>query len=105
MSCESRRPNVIRISLETFEDIAYYIISRATGIVTLVTVLCSSSECFTIAPLGDGAYVHISSPPPEKEKICKYYYIDDSGNLICSQKPAPARTNLLIVRVKELREN
>ncbi|MEM0260648.1 MAG: hypothetical protein QXJ51_04735 [Sulfolobales archaeon] len=100
----SRKYGVMKIILETFDDMAFYMISRATGIVSLVTVLCSSEECFTIVPLGDGAYIYISSPPPDRERSCKYYYVDDIGNLVCSQKPSPARTNLLIVRVKEITE-
>lgn len=100
----ARRGDVVRIELESFDDMAFYMISRATGITSLVTVLCSSLKCFTIIPLGDGAYIYIASPLPEKEKSCRYYYIDDAGNLVCSQRPAPARTNLLIVRVREFSE-
>jgi len=98
----SRKIDVIRISLESFDDIAYYMISRATGITTLITVLCDQNSCFTIIPLGEGSYVYIRSPTPDKERNCRYFYIDDNGNLVCSQKPAPARTNLMIVRVKEV---
>ncbi len=100
----SERINVLRIYLEDFDDMAIYMISRATGFATLVAVMCSNENCFTIMPLGDRSYVHILSPPPDKEKICKYYYIDDQGILTCSQRPAPARTNLTIVKVKEFKE-
>lgn len=96
------RDGVIRIYLESFDDIAMYMISRATGITTLITILCSSDNCFTIIPLSERTYIHLSSPPPEK--TCRFYYIDDSGNVACSQKPVPARTNLAIVRVREVKE-
>ncbi|MGC9009712.1 MAG: hypothetical protein ACP5I7_03760 [Sulfolobales archaeon] len=96
--------SILKIYLENFDDMAIYMISRATGFATLVAVMCTTENCFTIMPLGERSYVHILSPPPEKEKACKYYYIDDQGSLTCSQRPAPARTNLIIVKVKEFRE-
>ncbi len=90
----------IRIKLESFEDMVLFMLSRVSPGFPLVTITCIESGCFALSPLSERVFVVIESPLP-KSKDCKYYYIDDSGNVSCSSKPVIGRPNLTTVRVKE----
>ncbi len=89
----------IRIELENFEDMVIFMLSRISPGFPLITITCREDMCFALSPLSERVFVVIESPPP-KSKECKYYYIDDSGNVSCSQRPIIGRPNLTIVRVK-----
>lgn len=106
----------IRIELERFEDMALFTLGRVAPGMPLISITCGDDRCFALLPLSERLYVVIESPPPEGwgcrqasgegssgapcSHKCKYYYIDDSGNLVCSQRPVIGRPNLVIVRVK-----
>lgn len=96
---EAQHPH-IRIKLESFEDMVLFMLSRVSPGFPLVTITCREGECFALSPLSDRIFVIIESPSP-KSRECKYYYIDDSGNISCSQRPVIGRPNLTIIRVKE----
>ncbi|HWQ16738.1 MAG TPA: hypothetical protein VNL13_02780 [Sulfolobales archaeon] len=90
----------IRIKLESFEDMVLFMLSRVSPGFPLVTITCRESECLTLSPLSERVFVIIESPAP-KGKECRYYYIDDSGAISCSQRPIIGRPNLTIIKVKE----
>lgn len=90
----------IRIRLESFDDMVLFMLSRVSPGFPLVAITCRETDCFALSPLSDRVFVIIESPPP-RGKDCKYYYIDDSGSISCSQRPVIGRPNLTIIRVKE----
>lgn len=108
----------IRIELEKFEDMALFTLGRVVPGMPLISITCGDDKCFALLPLSERLYVVIESPPPEgwgckqapgegtsvvscsHAHRCRYYYIDDAGNLMCSQRPVVGRPNLAIVKVK-----
>ena len=90
----------IRIKLESFEDMVLFMLSRVAAGFPLVTVTCVETGCFALSPLSERAFVIIESPLP-KSRECRYYYIDDTGSVACSQKPMIGRPNLTTIKVRE----
>ncbi len=94
----------IKIKFETFEDLAVFMISRATTINPLVSIMCKNNKCYSIINIDSNIIIFESPAPDQKEKQqCRYYYISDDGEIVCASNPQPGRVNLALVKLAELK--
>ena len=102
MNSLNRETNLsIKVRFESFEDLAIFMISRATTINPLVSIMCKDAKCYSIINI-DGNIVIFESPAP-KDMKCRYYYINDEGSVTCTNNPHPGRVNLTLVKLAELK--
>ncbi|RLG88428.1 MAG: hypothetical protein DRO15_02880 [Thermoprotei archaeon] len=92
---------VLTMNFKSFEELALYLISRLSTVTPTTSIACSSEKCYTFTALTDEHFIILRSPPPSS-KECRYYYINERGKLICSEKPVLGRPCLTVTWVSKI---
>ncbi len=89
------------IELESFNDIIYFLHSRLTTMNISSSILCTANSCFTVIS-GGNEQLFIIRAPRHSEVNCRFAYVDETGNVRCSNTPPVGRPVIIVVNVKRV---
>ena len=93
---------MLLLDFRSFNELALYLLSRLSTVTPTTSIACSDDRCYTFSALANEYFIVLRSPPPES-RSCRYYYVDERGQLTCSEKPIPGRPCITVTWIKELR--